>query len=136
MKYNDMEKSVLACFMIKPDLMKETILTEEHFINHKEVWNYFRKFYDTFDTLDLSMMMSFAKNKNKVLMMVMELMDYDVLVSRFKIYEQRLIEMSKEEEKEMRLIRIASDLLLDLQFHKINFEQFKDEINRLYETSR
>ena len=82
------------------------------------------------------MMMSFAKNKNKVLMMVMELMDYDVLVSRFKIYEQRLIEMSKEEEKEMRLIRITSDLLLDLQFHKINFEQFKDEINRLYETSQ
>lgn len=132
-KYDDLELATLACLFLHPEKMETTILEDKHFKNRGAVWIYMKTFYQKFKTFDLSLMTSFAKNKNKVLDVIMVLMDYEPVPSNFKLYEKRLIEMYEQEEKEKRLIDIYYQLATDLFLGNISLHDYKEKLKRMEE---
>ena len=39
-KTNDLEKSILSCLLIKPELMEQLILEDKHFIKNQRMWQF------------------------------------------------------------------------------------------------
>ena len=132
-KYDDLELTTLACLFLHPECMEGTILEDKYFKNRRAVWIYMKTFYQKFKTFDLSLMTSFAKNKNKVLDVIMALMDYEPVPSNFKLYEKRLIEMYEQEEKEKRLIDIYYQPATDLFLGNIKLQEYKERLKRMEE---
>lgn len=132
-KYDDLELTTLACLFLHPKFMEDTILEEKHFKNRKNLWIYMKTFYDKFKTFDLSLMLSFAKKRDRVSNMILNLMDYDPVSSNFKKYEKRLVEMYELEEKEKMLVDIYYQLATDLFLGNISLHDYKEKLKIMEE---
>lgn len=132
-KYNDLEFQVMSCFLQKPELIKETILEDKHFIKHRRLWIFMRTFYDRFENFDLSLMYDIVDKKDMFLDYMVRIYDFELLPHRFKEYEKRLIESYEESKKEKWIISKIYELANRLYVRDISVDKFKSLINEIYE---
>lgn len=136
---DDLELNILACLLIKPKLMNELILEDKHFLKHKRMWLFMKSFYKKFKTFDSKLMATVASDRRQVIdytsLIVMCNPDYE----NFNLYQQRLIEMYEENEKDKWIIRkiydLANDLLvrsITVEDFKINFEKVCNDANKIF----
>ena len=131
-KYNDLEITILSCLLQKPELMKETILQNEHFIKHKKIWMFMKSFYEKFENFDLSLMMSICKNQYRMSEYIAWLLNQEPAPSLFKQYEKQLIDLYNESKKDKWIIEKVYELVNKLFVRDITIADFKNEIENIY----
>lgn len=134
-KYKNLELTVLSCIMQKPELMHETILKDEYFLNYKRLWIFIKAFYNKFQTLDFNLMFAVVKDKENFLNTMIELYDFELLPHNFKKYEQALIETYKQNGEDVKTIQNIYELATQLYVRKIDLDEFKEHISKLLQES-
>ena len=138
-KINDYEESILSCLLQKPDLMNELIVSENDFYKYRRIFRYFKLFYETFNCLDLVLMVNKIKTDNRHILVEVydKLIDFEPATSCFRLYQEGLIEYNKEylqkqkkEKAENDIIELTlklsnKQIILDEYFKKI--EEIKKE---------
>ena len=61
---NDIELSIMSCLLLKPELMKDVIVKEEHFKKHLKLWKFLNAVYKKFGTFDTNLLYSICKDKS------------------------------------------------------------------------
>ena len=132
---DDLELNILACLLLKPELMKKCYLEDKHFLKHKRMWLFMKSFYNKFKTFDARLMATVATDKRQVI-------DYTSLIimccpifSNFDKYQERLIEMYEESEKDKWVIQRIYNLANDLLVRSISVADFKNKVDKIYEDS-
>lgn len=133
MKNNDLELSIMSCLLLKPELMNQVIVKDEHFKRHVKLWKFMNAFYDKFKTYDTALMYSVCKNKWKIINYIEELLNYEPTPSNFMKYQEALIEECKQSENERRIADKVYNLANELFVGKINLEEFKETFEKIYE---
>lgn len=131
-KYNDLEMSILSCLLQRPELMSEVVLEDKHFKKHKRVWIFMKSIYKKFGTFDIVLMNSVCKNKYQLMEYVRWLLEVEPAPSLFTKYQQQLIDLYNEEEKDTFFIDKIYQYANDLYVRNINVKQFKDKVDELY----
>ena len=85
-KINDYEESILSCLLQKPDLMNELIVSENDFYKYRRIFKYFKTFYETFNCLDLVLMVNKIKTNNRHILVEVydKLIDFEPSFVSFK----------------------------------------------------
>lgn len=139
-KINDYEESILSCLLQKPDLMNELIVSENDFYKYRRIFRYFKLFYETFNCLDLVLMVNKIKTDNRHILVEVydKLIDFEPTPSCFRLYQEGLIKYNKEylqkqkkEKAENDIIELTlklsnKQIILDEYFKKI--EEIKKEL--------
>lgn len=131
-KYSDLEASVLSCILQKPELMEKTILKDEHFKTNYKLWVFLKSFYSRFKNFDLTLMMSIAKSKYRMMEYVMYLLEQEPAPSLFEVYEKRLIEIYQQQKSEAFISKRIFELANDLFVGNINATTFKQKVDDIY----
>lgn len=131
-KYNDLECSILCCILIEPELINKTILEDKYFINYQAIWKFMKAFYKKFKTFDITLMCSVCKDKYKLMQYIMDILKSEPTSNNFELYEQQLIYLYNEEEKDKWLIKKIYETTCDLWVRSITPQDFKQRINNLY----
>ncbi|MBR1653658.1 MAG: hypothetical protein IJ690_02010 [Clostridia bacterium] len=131
--HEDLELSIMSCLLCKPKLMENIIVEEKHFKKHKGLWKFMNAFYDKFKTFDISLMYSVCKDKYHIVNYIELLIDYEPAPSNFMKYQERLIEIYEESEKEVWIINKIYDLSNLLMIRKINLKEFEEKLKNIYE---
>ena len=132
-EYGEMELNVLSCLLLKPELMKEVIIEDKHIIQYKRIWVFMKAFYNKYQTFDIPLMYSVCKNKRDLMNYIEILLCTDAFTNSFKLYQERLIEMFKEKQKDSWIINKVYDLSNQLLVRSITTEEFKIKINKIYD---
>ena len=132
MNYIDLEISILSCLLQKPELMEDTILEDKYFIKHKKIWLFMKAFYKRFNNFDITLMLSISKNKYRISEYICWLAEQEPAPSLFKQYEQQLIDLYNESEKEKLIINKIYELSNDLYVRNININEFKNKLEKIY----
>ena len=132
-KICDFEESILSCLLQKPELMKELIVSENDFYKYKRIFRYFKLFYETFNCLDLTLMVNKIKKGDRHLLVEVydKLIDFEPLPSCFKFYQEGLLEYNKEHQKELQEERVKNEILelaLKLSHEEITLNDFFEKI--------
>lgn len=133
MKNTDLELSIMSCLLLKPELMNQVIVKDEHFKRHVKLWKFMNAFYSKFKTYDTALMYSVCKNKWKIINYIEELLNYEPTPSNFMKYQEALIEECKQSENERRTADKVYNLANELFVGKINLEEFKETFEKIYE---
>lgn len=132
MNYIDLEISILSCLLQKPELMEDTILEDKYFTKHKKIWLFMKAFYKRFNNFDITLMLSISKNKYRISEYICWLSEQEPAPSLFKQYEQQLIDLYNESEKEKLIINKIYELSNDLYVRNININEFKNKLEKIY----
>ena len=132
MNYIDLEISILSCLLQKPELMEDTILEDKYFTKHKKIWLFMKAFYKRFNNFDITLMLSISKNKYIISEYICWLAEQEPAPSLFKQYEQQLIDLYNESEKEKLIINKIYELSNDLYVRNININEFKNKLEKIY----
>lgn len=132
MNYIDLEISILSCLLQKPELMENTILEDKYFTKHKKIWLFMKAFYKRFNNFDITLMLSISKNKYRISEYICWLAEQEPAPSLFKQYEQQLIDLYNESEKEKLIINKIYELSNDLYVRNININEFKNKLEKIY----
>lgn len=130
--YKDLEASILACFIQNPELMKTTRLKDEHFINNQRLWIFMKTFYKRFGNFDFTLMASVSQNKYKIVEYLLYLLEQEPTTTFFKMYEDRLIELFNQKEKDEVITKVVYQLANELWVGKLTTEEFKKKIDDIY----
>ncbi len=131
-RYNDLECSILSCILIKPDFMEKTVLEDKHFVNYQKIWIFMKSFYKKFGNFDLTLMCSVCKNQRKLLMYIKDLIMMEPTICHFQEYENQLIYLFNEEEKDKWIIKKTYETTCDLWTRNITTKEFKTKIDDIY----
>lgn len=131
-KYDDLELSILSCFLQKPDLLKETLLEDKHFIKHQKIFIFFKSIYKKFGTLDINIMHSVSKNKYRTIEYIVWILNYSGFPSKYKLYEKQLIDLFEEEKKNRYIKEEVYKKANDLLVGNIEVCEFQKEISSIY----
>ncbi len=131
-KYNDLECSILSCLLIKPDLMNQLILEDKHFIGYQRVWKFMQAFYKKFGNFDITLMASVCSNQKKLIGYIKDLLECEPTCLNFNVYQQQLIDLYNEEEKDKWIIKRAYEITCDLWVRNITTSEYKNKIEELY----
>lgn len=131
-KYSDLECSILSCILIRPKLIEETILKDEHFVNYQRVWKFMKSFYKKFGNFDLTIMCSICKEQYKLMQCMIDLLEQEPTTQNFKLYEKQLIDLYNEEEKDKWIIKKVYEETCDLWTRNITTKEFKEKVDSLY----
>ena len=131
-KYYDLEINILSCLLQRPELMKDVILEDKHFIKHNRLWQFMKAFYSKFETFDIMLMYNICKNKYEIIKYIEWLVEVEPAPSKFNLYQTQLIELYHEKEIEKTIINKVYELSNELYVRKINLQQFKTEIDKLF----
>lgn len=132
-KNYDLELNILSCLLQRPDLMKENKLKDDYFKKYKKLWIFMRIFYDRFKTFDLVLMTTMAKNKLQMSLYLQQIVDVEPAPSLFKEYQETLIMLYYEEQKDKEMIEKIFELSNELMIRKINLEEFEEKYEKLKE---
>lgn len=132
-KYDDLEMVVLNCFLINPELMENTILEDKHFKKNKRMWKFMKSFYNKFKTFDMHLMASVCKDRYQIVEYVSLLLEYDPDYKNFELYQNRLIEMYEESEKDDWIIERVFKNANDLYVRKISIDEFNEKNKKIYD---
>lgn len=131
-KYDDLELSILGCFLQKPELLKKTKLENKHFKKHYKIFMFFKSVYEKFGTLDFNIMYSISKNKYRIIEYIIWISNYYGFPSQYENYEKRLIELYEENKKNKWIIEKIYELSNDLLVGNIEVEDFKNKVDEIY----
>lgn len=132
-KYNDLEISLLSCILIKPELMEEVVLDDKYFVKTKRIWLFMKSFYKKFGTFDLTLMCSVVKEKYQLVNYLEKILDVEPTPALFQKYQQQLIDLYNEKEKDKIIIEKTYELANELLLRNITPFEFKKQIDYLYE---
>ncbi|MEG2379805.1 MAG: hypothetical protein RSB77_06240 [Bacilli bacterium] len=124
--YRDIEEEAIACFINNPNLLETTILKDYHFINKSMLlmFKFFKRFYEKYNNLNLSLMLSRAKDKEKLYCLFRIIKDYNMgIKSNFKIIEKEVIE-------KYRLTKIKEEFIKTI-YGDCTIEDFKENIKEI-----
>ena len=131
-KYNDLEASILSCLLRNPELMKEVKLEDKHFKENYKLWVFLKSFYQKFGNFDITLMMTVAKSKFRLMEYVMYLLEKEPAPSRFFEYQDRLLELFNQSESEKFIAKKVFELANDLYVGNINSATFKQKVDDIY----
>lgn len=132
----DFEESILSCLLQKPELMDELIVDDTNFYKYKKIFKYFKLFYETFNCLDLVLMINKLKSEDKYILVEVfdKLKDFEPCPNCFKQYEEGLIQYNKEHRKELEEQQRKDEILklsLKLSHDEITLYDFYEKIGDL-----
>lgn len=113
--YYNLELTILSCLLQRPELMKDLVDNiDNYFIKYKKLLIFMKAVYKKFGNFDLTLMTSITKNKYRIMEYIELLIDKEPAPSKFKQYQQQLIDLYNETKKERYIIdevyRLANDL--------------------------
>lgn len=131
-KYDNLELRILSCLMIKPELMKELIIEDKHFIAYKRLWRFMKAFYNKFETFDCELMYSVCKDKYQILKYMEFLLDLEATTINFDKYQKQLIEQYNESQRDKIIIEKIYEWANELYVRNMSTDRFKQLIDELY----
>ena len=134
-KYNDLELSILGCFIQKPDLLDKTKLEDKHFIKHAKIFIFFKAVYKKFGTLDFNIMYSISKNKFRIVEYMVWISEYYGFPSLYETYEKQLIDLYEENKKDKYIIEKIYDLANDLYVRNLEINEFRNKVDKVFENA-
>lgn len=132
-KTNDLEKSILSCLLIKPELMEQLILEDKHFVKNQRMWQFMKAFYNKFKTFDIQLMASVCKDKWQIMNYIIILLDYEIVTCNFDKYQKQLIELYEKSKKEKWIIEKIYELVNNLYVRNIDLQEFELNKEKIYE---
>lgn len=126
-QYEILERAVLNCFLMKPELLKETKLKERHFKKHRRFFSFINNFYNNFGNLDISLMSSVCIEPAKVFNYIGNIIDTNSVSSRFNLYENQMLLFYQD----FNAIIEIHELEKKLYARKISLEEFTEEFNKI-----
>ena len=133
--YGKLEQLVLSTILLKPELIEDKRLEDKYFISSKRIWSFMKSFYKKFGNFDFETMCLAASNKYKIMMYITELMELEPTASRFEEYLNLMIELYNEERKEQWLRNKVYDLATEFYLKTIDYNTFKDSLDRIYKNA-
>ncbi len=130
--YGELELLILSCIWIKPELLDSTKLEEKHFIINKKMFLFFKSFYKKFGFFDNELACRKASDRYKYNEYIKVLANLEPTISHFNKYEDLLLELYDETEKEKWLREKVFTLANDLYMKNMTSQQFKKQIDILY----
>lgn len=130
----NLECCILSCLLLKPELMEKLKLEDKHFKNQK-LWHFMKAFYKKFKTFDLNLMFDVCTNDWKLVEYVEMLFDYEPVPNNFEKYQQQLLDLYDEQERERWLIERTYNLANELYVRSITFNEFKKKVKELENAS-
>lgn len=134
-KKNDLEINIISCLLLKPELMKEIILQDKHFIKHQRLWQFMKAFYKKFETFDIQLMYSVCKDKWHIVNYLELLLDAEPVYKNFKIYQEQLIEEINQSKKEKWVKNKIYELATNLYIGNLNVEEFPEKVKETYKNA-
>ena len=131
--YKELELLVLSCMWIEPKLLETTKLEEKHFVNNKKIFIFLKSFYKKFGFFDNELACKMSKDRYKYNFYMKVLANIEPTISHFEKYESLLIELYNESEEEKWLREKSFELANDFYLKNINYKQFKEQIDTLYD---
>lgn len=131
-KYNDLELSILGCFLRKPELLDTTKLEDKHFIKHKKIFIFFKAVYKKFGSLDINIMYSISKNKYRIIEYIIWITQHYGFPSLYNTYEQQLIYLYDENKKNKYIIDKVYELANELFVRNIEVSEFRNKVDKIY----
>lgn len=130
--YGELELLILSCIWIKPELLDTTKLEEKHFIINKKIFLFFKSFYKKFGFFDNELACRKASDRYKYNEYIKVLANLEPTISHFNKYEDLLLELYDETEKEKWLREKVFALANDLYMKNMTSQQFKKQVDILY----
>lgn len=128
---DDIELNILCCLICNPKLMEKIRIEDKHFRRHKRMWAFMKAFYNKFHTFDTHLMVSVASDKRQVVEYTSLVLYADPIPSHFDLYQDRLIEIYEENEKDKWIIKKVYDLANDLLVRHITVQDFKEGFDKI-----
>ena len=129
---NDIEMCIMACLLIKPELMKEVYVEDKHFLKRKRLWQFMKEFYKRFETFDINIMYSVCKDKWHIINYIEELSYVEAYPFNFNKYQDRLIEIYNDNEKEKWIREKIYTEAIKLLLGQIKSNDFKNKVDKIY----
>ena len=133
--YYDLELNIMSCLLQRHELMKECVLEDKYFKKYQKLWKFMRIFYSKYKCFDMVLMVSVAKDRYNLIEYLSWLVQMEPAPSRFKTYQQRLIEMYNEANNEQVKINAIYELASELSIHKITLTDFELKVKKLLEVN-
>lgn len=127
LQYEELERAILNCLIIEPDLFKNIKISEKHFKKHKNFYKFIKQYYDTFGKFDIALLKSTCKNPSEAMDYIAEIVDTTSIVANFDLYQERLLKYYDNFEK----IEDIHQLEHKLYTRSITLDEFKDEIKSI-----
>lgn len=134
-KYNDLEMSIISCFLQQPDLIKKIDDKENYFIKHKKLILFLKAVYNKFNCFDINLMCNVCKNEYKLMDYIEWLVQLEPVPSHIDLYLSQLEELRTELKKDKWIREKVYSLSTELYVKNITFEEFKNKLNKLEEDS-
>lgn len=131
--YADLEETILACLLIKPELIEELKVEEKHFTKFGYVLTFFKKFYTKHRCLDISLMFSVLKGSSemKLLDIITYLLDIFALPTHFEEYQRELITNFEKNKKKEWVVTKIYDKASDLYMGNMELDKFYEDLIKL-----
>ena len=132
-KYNDLEMSIISCFLQQPDLIKKIEGKENYFIKYKKLILFLQAVYKKFGVFNLDLLCNVCKQEYKLLWYIEWLVQLEPAPSHIDLYIQELEELRTELKKDKWIREKIYSLATELYIKNITFEEFKNKINKIEE---
>lgn len=132
----NLEMNIMSCLLIKPELMEKLILEDKHFVKHQRLWQFMKAFYKKFNTFDVQLMYSVCKDKWHIINYIILLLDVETTTHNFDLYQKQLLELYEERKKDKFIIENVYKLANELYVRNISVENFKIQIEKIYENAK
>lgn len=127
LQYEEIERAILNCLIIEPDLFKNIKVSEKYFKKHRRFYTFIKEYYDTFGKFDISLLKATCKNPGEALDYIAEIIDTTSIVANFDLYQERMLKMYDNFET----IEDIHKLEHKLYTRAITLDEFKDEIKSI-----
>lgn len=131
-KIDDLEFSILSCLLLKPELMEKLKLEDKHFVRTQRMWQFMKSFYKKFKNFDINLMYSVCKDKFQIIEYISLLLDFEPTASSFEQYQEQLIKLYEEKEKDKWIIEKVFGFANELLVRNISTDEFKKQIDAVY----
>jgi hypothetical protein len=129
--YYDLELNILSCLLQRPELMKQLKLEDKHFVKFHRLWLFMKVYYKKYGNYDLVLMTTICKDKYHIIEYLKMMVEVEPAPSRFNKYQEQLIKMFEESQKEKETIEKIFELANELYVRDIMINEFKDNIEKI-----
>lgn len=126
-QYEAVERAILNCYFVKPELMETRKVETRHFKKYRGLFNAFKKMYEEKKTIDFNLLQSMCKDPMKAMDYLADVIDCTSVSGNYKIYEQRLLKLYLEHDG----IEAIHKLEAELYSRKIDLATFKAEVDEI-----
>lgn len=134
-EYNDLELTILSCLLQRPKLMKQLKLEDKHFKKYKKIFVFMKAVYQKFGNFDLTLMTTVSKNKYQIMDYIELLIDKEPAPSKFKQYQDLLIELYAQSKKEEYLKERIYELATNIYVGNVELKRFEEKLKMIYKTA-